>query len=99
MKIPVRLISIDAPPPPGFDDAGEGAVELDHGASLADALRRLGLPADEPYATLVNGEPVAAGERRRRRLAAGDQLTLFPPIKGGRGHAGRGQGGRGVRRP
>lgn len=84
MKIPVRLISIDAQPPPGFDDAGEGTIELEHGASLADALRRLGLPADEPYATLVNGEPVAAGERRKRRLAAGDALTVFPPIKGGR---------------
>ncbi|MBI2586127.1 MAG: hemerythrin domain-containing protein [Rhodospirillales bacterium] len=83
MRIPVKLISVDGPPPPGFDDAGDGSIEAADGASLADVLAKLGLAADEAYATLVNGEPVAAAERRRRRLKAGDSLTVFPPIKGG----------------
>lgn len=83
MKIPVRLISVDASPPPGFDNDGSGAIEVKDGASLADALRALGLPADEAYATLVNGEPVAAAARPGRRLKPSDALTVFPPIKGG----------------
>jgi len=87
MRIPVKLISVDGPPPPGFDDAGSGGIETADGATLADVLARLGLPAGEAYATLINGEPVAAGERPRRRLKPGDSLTVFPPIKGG------GQGG------
>ena len=83
MRIPVRLISLQGPPPPGFDEAGDGSIEVAAGASLADALAGLGLPADEAFATLVNGEPVAAAARRRWRLKAGDALTVFPPIKGG----------------
>jgi len=83
VKIPVRLISIDGRRPPGFDDEGAGAVEAADGVSLAEVLASLGLPADEDYAALVNGEPVAAAERPRRRLGPGDSLTVFPPIKGG----------------
>lgn len=83
MKIAVKLVAIDGRPPPGFDDEGEGVVEARAGASLAEVLAGLGLPADEPYAALVNGEPVAAAERPKRRLGPGDSLTVFPPIKGG----------------
>lgn len=83
MRIAVKLVSLDGRPPAGFGDDGEGALEVAAGATLADALRSLGLPSDEPYATLLNGEPVAAGARGRRRLAPGDALTVFPPIKGG----------------
>ncbi|MGH6662765.1 MAG: sulfur carrier protein ThiS [Rhodospirillales bacterium] len=87
MRIPVKLISLQGPPPPGFDEAGDGSIEAAAGATLADVLRGLGLPADEAFATLINGEPVAASERYRRRLKAGDALTVFPPIKGGAGGA------------
>jgi len=83
VKIPVRLISIDGRPPPGFDADGAGTVEAADGASVAEVLAGLGLPADEDYAALVNGEPVAAAERSKRRLGPGDSLTVFPPIKGG----------------
>lgn len=89
MRIAVRLISLDGAPPPGFDDGGDGFVEAADDATLSQVLARLGLPADETYATLVNGEPVAAGARARRRLGPGDSLTVFPPIKGGAGRAGR----------
>ena len=84
MKIAVRLVSIEGGPPAGFGPDGEGSVEAAEGATLLDVLDGLKLPRDEPYATLVNGEPVAAPERARRRLRPGDALTVFPPIKGGR---------------
>ncbi len=84
MRIAVKLVSLDGRRPAGFDDDGDGWVELGPRATLADALDLLGLPADEPYAALVNGEPVAAADRAGRRLAPGDALTVFPPIKGGR---------------
>lgn len=83
MRIAVKLISVEGRPPPGFDDAGDGSMEAADGATLAQVLAKLGLPADEAFATLINGEPVAAAERAMRRLKPGDALTVFPPIKGG----------------
>ena len=53
------------------------------GATMADALTALDLPAAESYVTLVNVEIVRATERAGRRLAQGDALIVFPPIKGG----------------
>jgi sulfur carrier protein ThiS len=85
MKIPVRLVSIEGASAARFGDDGEGVVEAADGATLLDVLDALKLPRDEPYATLVNGEPVAAKDRARRRLEPGDELTVFPPITGGRG--------------
>jgi sulfur carrier protein ThiS len=84
VKIAVKLISIEGGPPEGLGPDGDGDLEVAAGTTLAQLLARLGLPDDEPYVTLVNDQPVAAPERRTRRLEAGDSVTVFPPIKGGR---------------
>lgn len=77
------MISVRGRMPPGFDDGGDGVVEAADGATVADVLSALGLPADEDYVALVNDEPVPPATRARRVLAGGDALTVFPPIKGG----------------
>ncbi len=53
------------------------------GATTADALAALDLPAADIYVTLANGEVVRAAERAGRRLAEDDTLMVFPPIEGG----------------
>ena len=59
------------------------SLELDDGATPDDLLEVLDLPADEPYMTLVNGVPVSPGRRAATRLADGDKVIVFPPLKGG----------------
>ena len=83
MKIRVKLISLQGPPPPGFDEVGNGALEAAQGATLGDLLERLELPGNETYVTLINGEPVPQNRRAARTVSADDTLTIFPPIKGG----------------
>ena len=87
MKIPVKLISIQGPPPPEFDEDGNGVVEAAPDATLADVLSAMGLPGNEAYVTLVNDDPVPPKERANRRLDPADRLTVFPPIKGGQANA------------
>ena len=53
------------------------------GATTADALAALDLPAAESYVTLVSGEVVRAAERAGRRRAEDDTLVVLPPIEGG----------------
>lgn len=83
MKVAVELISYEGPPPAVCGTDGRGALDLAAGASVADAVRALGLAADDSMMTLVNGDAVPLGARTGHALAEGDVLTLFPPIKGG----------------
>jgi sulfur carrier protein ThiS len=87
MKVNVKLLALPAGAVPGLDGGREGTVEAADGATVGELVARLGLGKPESYLTLVNGDPVAAGQRRRRRLADNDTLTVFPPIKGGRQRA------------
>ena len=77
MKIRVELIAIAR--------AGQrhSCIELADGATPDDLLSVLDLPDDEPYMTLVNGLSVAPGQRADTRLAEGDRVIVFPPLKGG----------------
>ena len=79
MKITVKTLAIRPPTPP---DA-ERAMELPDGATVADALTKLGLDKPGSHATLLNDESVPAGKRAGTPVNAGDILTVFPPIHGG----------------
>ena len=83
MKVRVKLIAIIDQRRPPDDGVNDSVIELAPGATAADALAALDLPAAESYVTLVNGEIVRAAERAGRALAEDDALTVFPPIKGG----------------
>jgi len=60
--------------------AGEVVLDLPDGARVRDALDRLGeLAQDMPLAFAVNREYAPED----RRLEAGDELALIPPVSGG----------------
>ena len=65
-----------------YPDLGIGEaldVELAPGATVADLVRQLGLPADEVKIVFVNG----VVRETDHALADGDELGIFPPVGGG----------------
>ena len=58
-------------------------VSLAEGASLADLLAALPLPADTAYMVLLNDEKVQADDFASISVTAADAVVLLPPIKGG----------------
>lgn len=64
---------------------GRGSVELAEGASLADLLAQLRIPAVEAQMVLVNGiqAPRDRGSREALGLSSGDTVAIFPPLAGG----------------
>lgn len=68
--------------PAGSQD-NQVRLEAEEDASVADIIRRYQLPDRLVHLVLVNGVYVAPGERSGRKLQAGDQLAVWPPIAGG----------------
>jgi len=58
-------------------------LEVADGATPADVMRQLKLPADENYLVSLNGEVVVISQRNSRRLVENDRLAIMPPLKGG----------------
>ena len=60
-------------------------VEFEAGEydSVADVIERFSLPQKLVHLVLVNGVYLSPSERHSRRLEAGDQLAVWPPIAGG----------------
>jgi thiamine biosynthesis protein ThiS len=68
--------------PPG-SAGNEARIEVDSGATPLDVMRRLELPEDDRYLIMLNGQVVPAAQRPSVRLSDGDDLGIFPPLKGG----------------
>ena len=68
--------------PPG-SAGNEARLEVDSGATPLDVMRRLELPEGERYLIMLNGQVVPAAQRPTVRLSDGDELGIFPPLKGG----------------
>ena len=66
--------------PPGSTD-GTATLEVPDGTRVDDVARRLGIPEAMSHIALINGREAAPDDE----LAAGDVLTLFPPLAGGAG--------------
>jgi molybdopterin converting factor small subunit len=64
---------------------GQGAVEIQEGASLLDLIEHLEIPDRQAQMVLVNGEqaPRRAEARAALVLAEDDVVSIFPPLAGG----------------
>ena len=58
-------------------------LEVADGATAEAVMRELGLPMDDQYLVMLNGSVLPAAQRSETALSAGDELGLFPPLKGG----------------
>ena len=83
MNIAVRLVAYVGDAIPDIDDSGVGVIDLPDGATVFDALTKLDVAAAEMYMTLVNDAVVRPSVQDETVLEDGDELTVFPPIKGG----------------
>jgi molybdopterin converting factor small subunit len=54
-------------------------IDLPDGATIADLVERLELPAGEVKVAFVNGR----ARPDEWKLAAGDEVGIFPPVGGG----------------
>lgn len=80
MKVEVRVFAtLVAFLPPEARPTGSIVVDVPADSTVADLAIVLGVPGDVARVTLVNDSEAGDG----RRLAAGDVVTLFPPLAGG----------------
>jgi len=79
VRIEVRLFANLADYRPRGARGDRALIELPDGATTADLVRHLAIPADLPHLVLVNGRDASA----EQRLAAGDVVSLIPPLAGG----------------
>lgn len=83
IQVGIQVVSIDTSQLRGIGRDGIGDIPLKDEGSLADAMRMVHLAPDEPFMTLVNGEPVGPEDRAAHVMKDGDQIVVFPPIEGG----------------
>jgi sulfur carrier protein ThiS len=83
LKIRVKLVSMDGPPPQGFDRYGEAEISLPGTPSVSSLLDQIAIGGEETYMVLVNGETSPPSERDQQQLADGDEVAIFPPLQGG----------------
>jgi thiamine biosynthesis protein ThiS len=68
--------------PPG-SAGNEASLEVASGSTPLDIMRSLELPEGDRYLIMLNGQVVPAAQRPTVRLSDGDDLGIFPPLKGG----------------
>lgn len=77
MRLPVHLFLDFKSRTP--DGSGTMVLDLEEGATVASALRRLGIAPDPPKVILLDGRQA----RLETRLSDGQELAVFPPLDGG----------------
>ena len=58
-------------------------LELADGATINSVLSHISLPDEKTFLLMVNGDMVQQEAYAITHLSAGDEVVLFPPIKGG----------------
>ena len=80
MKVEIRLFAtLTLFLPPGGRQ-GVATLEVPERRTVRDVVQRLGIPPDLERVTLVNGGNATPEDT----LQAGDVVTVFPPLSGGR---------------
>ena len=79
MTVEVRLFATLAQFLPSSSKAGTTVLDLPEGATIADVMRRLRIPAGLECVLLRNG----ANADAEARLREGDVIDIFPPLAGG----------------
>ena len=83
MKITLTTAGILADHLPEGAQNNQVEIELAEGTTPVDVMEQLGMPRDDFYLVIVNDEVVPKSMRGHTKLHDGDELGIFPPLKGG----------------
>lgn len=67
---------------PGLND-DQAEIDVAEGATITDVIAQLDLPEDDFYLIILNDVVSPKVARSTTVLNAGDNLGIFPPLKGG----------------
>jgi len=79
MRVTVRIYATLCRYVPGVSAGTPVEIELPDGASVADLIERLKIPAREVKIAFVNGRTRSPDWL----LESGDEMGIFPPVGGG----------------
>jgi len=68
--------------PAGAEDE-QAVIDMAEGATIPDVMAHFDLPPDEFYLVILNDTVVPKTARPETILHDGDELGIFPPLKGG----------------
>jgi len=68
--------------PAGAKD-DQAVIDMPEGAAVTDVMAYFDLPLDEFYLVILNDVVVPKTTRPETILHEGDELGIFPPLKGG----------------
>ena len=86
MRITLKLFAtLERYLPDGSGRTGhnEAQVEMPEGASVAAALRTVGVPREEAHLVLVDGKHLPPERLEEMKLEEGQTLAVWPPVAGG----------------
>jgi molybdopterin synthase sulfur carrier subunit len=84
MKITLKLFaSLSTHLPPHARPGHAIDLDIDPGTSVADVVRRQGIPESLCAIVLIDGDWVARPDRATRTLHEGEVLAIWPPVAGG----------------
>ena len=68
--------------PAGSSDE-QAVIDMPEGATIPDVMAHFDLPVDDFYLVILNDTVVPKAARPETTLQEGDELGIFPPLKGG----------------
>ena len=84
MKVGLKLFaSLAAHLPAEARSSHRLDLDVEPGTTVADLIRRQGIPPDQCAIVLVDGVWVTQAGRAARALAEGAVLAIWPPVAGG----------------
>ena len=83
MKVTVKLFALLGRYLPAGAAGNQAEIDVKAGATPADVMAGLGLPAEAVHLVLVNGRYVAPPDHAAFELREGDAVAMWPPVAGG----------------
>ncbi len=83
MQITLKMSSQLRQYRPEGAEGGQTPFDIADGATALDVMQQLGLPMEDSYLVMLNGTVLPTAKRGATALQAGDELGVFPPLKGG----------------
>ena len=83
MQITVKTGGILGQYLPDGSEPNRATLTVPDGATPVAVMQILGMPEEDNYLVIRNGDLIVRNQRTQVQLREGDELSLLPPITGG----------------